>query len=79
VVEQLDLDTVMKLSQAVSGEIVREKVIDALMRIAVEHTGAERGLLVLTQGVEQRIEAEASSSPQSTEKGRKGEPYGSDA
>jgi PAS domain S-box-containing protein len=59
VIEQLDLDTAIKLSQAVSGEIVREKVIDTFMRTAVEHAGAERGLLVLMQGVDQLIEAEA--------------------
>ena len=58
-VEQLDLDTVIKVSQAVSGEIVREKVIDTLMRTAVEHSGAERGLLILPRGVDQCIEAEA--------------------
>jgi len=66
VIEQFDLDTAIKLSQAVSREIVREKVIDALMRTAVEHTGAQRGLLVLTQGVDQRIEAEASTGNETT-------------
>ncbi len=58
-IEELDLDTVIKLSQAVLGEIVREKVIDAFMRTAVEHAGAARGLLIFTQGVNQLIEAEA--------------------
>jgi PAS domain S-box-containing protein len=61
-VEHLDLATVIKVSQAVSGEIVLEKLIDTLMRTAVEHAGAERGLLILPQGVEQRIEAEATTS-----------------
>jgi len=58
-VENLDLATVIKVSQAVSGEIVLEKLIDTLMRTAIEHAGAERGLLILRRGVEQRIEAEA--------------------
>ena len=61
-VEQLDLATVIKVSQAVSGEIVLEKLIDTLMRTAIEHAGAERGLLILPRGVEQRIEAEATTS-----------------
>src|SRR5258708_6632519 len=61
-VEDLDLATVIKVSQAVSGEIVLEKLIDTLMRTAVEHAGAERGLLILPRGVEQRIEAEATTS-----------------
>ncbi|MEY2606448.1 MAG: hypothetical protein QOH31_4270, partial [Verrucomicrobiota bacterium] len=61
-VEHLDLATVIKVSQAVSSEIVLEKLIDTLMRTAVEHAGAERGLLILQRGVEQRIEAEATTS-----------------
>src|SRR6202043_3666734 len=61
-VEHLDLATVIKVSQAVSSEIVLEMLIDTLMRTAVEHAGAERGLLLLPQGVEQRIEAEATTS-----------------
>ena len=61
-VEHLDLATVIKVSQAVSGEIVLEKLIDTLMRTAIEHAGAERGLLILPRGVEQRIEAEATTS-----------------
>jgi PAS domain S-box-containing protein len=61
-VEHLDLATVIKVSQAVSGEIVLERLIDTLMRTAIEHAGAERGLLILSRGVEQRIEAEATTS-----------------
>jgi PAS domain S-box-containing protein len=61
-VEHLDLATVIKVSQAVSGEIVLEKLIDTLMRTAIEHAGAERGLLILPRGVEQRVEAEATTS-----------------
>ena len=55
----MDLQTVVKISQAVSSEIVLEKLIQTLMRITVEHAGAERGLLILQQGEEYRIEAEA--------------------
>src|SRR5262245_36057493 len=61
-VEQLDLGTVIKVSQAVSGEIALEKLIDTLMRTAIEHAGAERGLLILSRGDEQRVEAEAMTS-----------------
>ena len=60
--EHLDLATVIKVSQAVSGEIVSEKLIDTLMRTAIEHAGAERGLLILARGAEERIEAEATTS-----------------
>jgi len=57
--EHLDLATVIKVSQAVSGEIVLEKLIDTLMRTALEHAGAQRGLLIVPHGGTQRLEAEA--------------------
>ena len=58
-VEQLDLGTVMKVSHAVAGEIVLENLIETLMVVAVEHAGAERGLLILPRGEELLIAAEA--------------------
>jgi PAS domain S-box-containing protein len=60
-VQQLDVATVLKAAQAVSGEIVLDKLIERLMRIAVEHAGAERGLLVLFSGEEPQIAAEATT------------------
>ncbi|MBY5897789.1 trifunctional serine/threonine-protein kinase/ATP-binding protein/sensor histidine kinase [Rhizobium ruizarguesonis] len=60
-VEQLDLATVIKISQAVSGEIVLQKLIDTVLRTAVEQAGAERGLLILSRGGESRITAEATT------------------
>jgi PAS domain S-box-containing protein len=61
-VEHLDLATVIKVSQALSSEMVLEKLIDTLMRTAIEHAGAVRGLLILAIGDEQRIAAEATTS-----------------
>ncbi len=61
-VELLDLATVIKVSQAVSGEMVLEKLIDRLMRAAIEHAGAERGLLIVPRGDELQIDAEATTS-----------------
>ena len=58
---QLDLTTVIKVSEAVSGEIVLEKLIHTLMRTAIEHAGAARGLLILPRGDDFRIEAEATT------------------
>jgi PAS domain S-box-containing protein len=60
-VEHLDLATVVRLSQAVSGEIVLDKLIETLMRTAIAQAGAERGVLVLSYGAEPRIEAEATT------------------
>jgi PAS domain S-box-containing protein len=61
-VEQLELATVIKVSEAVSGEIVAERLIDTIMRTALEHAGAQRGLLILPHGDDHRIEAEATTS-----------------
>ena len=61
-VEQLDLATVIKMSQAVSGEMVLEKLIDRLMRAAIEQAGAERGLLITPRSEELHIDAEATTS-----------------
>ncbi|SDC61344.1 PAS domain S-box-containing protein, partial [Cupriavidus sp. YR651] len=60
-VEHLDLATVIKVSQAVSGGIVLETLIEMVMRTAVEQAGAERGLLILPNGGDQRIIAEATT------------------
>ena len=60
-VEHLDLATVIRVSEAVSGEIVFEKLVDTLVRTAIEHAGAERGLLILPRGDEHRIEAEVTT------------------
>jgi PAS domain S-box-containing protein len=64
-IEHLDLATVIKVSQAVSSEIVLEKLIDTLMRTAIEHAGAERGLLILPRGLDQWIAAEATTGGES--------------
>ena len=61
-IEQLDLATVIRVSEAVSGEIVFEKLINTLMSAAVEHAGADRGLLILPRGDKYQIEAEATTS-----------------
>jgi PAS domain S-box-containing protein len=61
-VEQLDLATVIKVSQAVSSEMVLERLIDSLMRAALEHAGAERGLLISSPHGELQIEAEATTA-----------------
>jgi PAS domain S-box-containing protein len=61
-VEHLDLATVIKVSQAVSSEIVLENLIDTLMRTAMAQAGAVRALLIMPRGQESRIEAEATTS-----------------
>jgi PAS domain S-box-containing protein len=60
-IEQLDIGTVVKASHTLSGEIELGKLVETLMRIMLEHAGAERGLLILFPGDEPRIEAEATT------------------
>lgn len=61
-VEQLDLATVIKISEAVSGEIALEKLIDSLMRTALEHAGAVRGVLLVPSDGKLRVEAVAETT-----------------
>jgi PAS domain S-box-containing protein len=61
-IEGLDLETVIQVSQAVSSEIVLEKLFDTVMRKAMEHAGAERGFLIIPRGDQLQIEAESRTS-----------------
>jgi PAS domain S-box-containing protein len=61
-VEHLDLATVLKVSQAVSSEIVPENLIHTIMRSALAHAGAERGLLIVPTEAAPCIVAQASTS-----------------
>src|SRR5262249_14013556 len=60
-IERLDLTAAVRASQAVSGEIVLDEVIERLMVLALQQAGAERGLLMLSQGEDLQIEAEATT------------------
>jgi len=60
--EHLDLATILRVSQAVSGQIVLDRVIETIMELVVEHTGADRGLLILPHGDNLQIEAQAKTS-----------------
>ena len=52
----LDMETVVKASQAISGEIQLDRLLARLMGLLVENAGASRGVLVA--GEELRVEAE---------------------
>jgi PAS domain S-box-containing protein len=58
---ELDLATWVKTSEALSGEIVLDRLIHTLMSIAVQHAGAARGLLLLSRDGELKVEAEATT------------------
>lgn len=55
--ETLDLATVIKASQAISGEIILEQLLMKLMKILLENAGAQTGYLILEQGGKFAIEA----------------------
>jgi len=66
-VEGLDLATVIRVSQAVSSEIVLDKLLDTVMRNAMEYAGADRGLLILPHGNQMQVKAEATVDGDSVE------------
>jgi PAS domain S-box-containing protein len=61
-IQKLDVTTVVKASQLVSGEIELARLIERLMTVALEHAGADRGLLILPRKDEYRVEAVAEVS-----------------
>jgi len=58
--ECFDLASVMKASLAISGEIVLDRLLERLMKIAIENAGAEKGFLILESMGKLMIEAEGS-------------------
>lgn len=57
--EQLDLLSVVKASEAISGETVLPQLQETLMRLALEHAGAQRGYLLLVDGERLTVHARA--------------------
>jgi GAF domain-containing protein len=54
----LDLQTVIKASQAISGEIMLDTLLEKLMEIVIENAGAQKGFLILEKAGQLVIEAE---------------------
>ncbi|HEY9671243.1 MAG TPA: ATP-binding protein, partial [Waterburya sp.] len=59
----LDLATVMKAAQAISGEIVLSSLLSQLMKIVFENAGAEKGFLILDKSGDLFIEAQGYIEP----------------
>lgn len=55
--EALDLETVLKASQAIASEILLDKLLAKLMTILIENAGAQTGYLILPTQDEWRVEA----------------------
>lgn len=58
---QLDLESVMKASQAISGQIILDELLKKLMEIVLENAGAQRGCLLLPRDGSWFIEARGSA------------------
>ena len=54
----LDLNSVLKASQAISSEIITDRLLEKLMKTVIENGGAQKGFLILEQDDEWKIEAE---------------------
>ncbi|HBK96524.1 MAG TPA: hypothetical protein DD001_03935 [Microcoleaceae bacterium UBA10368] len=57
----VDITAVMKASQAISGEILLDKLLSSLMKIVIENAGAQRGYLILSSQEQLLIEAEGTT------------------
>ncbi len=57
-VAQLDLLSVAKATQAISGRIVLDELADTLMRIVIENVGAQSGYLLLVRQAQLSLVAE---------------------
>jgi histidine kinase len=74
--EELDLASVLKSAQAISGEIRLEQLLHRLLRVLIENAGAERGLLVLQDERGPRVKAEALSEDEGVQVSAQSVPLG---
>jgi len=58
--EVLDLAAVMKTAEAISSEVILEKLLATLMKILIQNAGAQKGYLILENLGEWQIEVEGS-------------------
>ncbi|KYG09948.1 hypothetical protein BE21_15110 [Sorangium cellulosum] len=63
-VDQLDLLSIIKASQSLSGEIVLDQLLCRLLKITLEQGGAQRGCLLIVHDGELSIDAEAALDSQ---------------
>jgi predicted ATPase/signal transduction histidine kinase len=61
---RIDALTVVKAQQAISGEIVLDRLAAALLRTAIENAGAQRGALLLPHGERLMVVSCVGASPQ---------------
>jgi serine phosphatase RsbU (regulator of sigma subunit) len=55
----IDISTVVKASQTISGEVALGKLLAKMMKIAIENAGAQRGFMILEENEMLMVEAES--------------------
>ncbi|MEO6894260.1 MAG: adenylate/guanylate cyclase domain-containing protein [Ginsengibacter sp.] len=60
----VDLETVLKASVALSGEIILPRLLKKMMQIIMENAGAQSGFLVMEKGGEKYVQAEIRANTQ---------------
>jgi PAS domain S-box-containing protein len=73
--QNLDIAAVIDMHQAVSGEIVFERLIERLMVTVVQHAGAVRGLLLLSREGKMNVVAEAATHRETVTVSIRHQPY----
>ncbi|MEQ1692072.1 MAG: adenylate/guanylate cyclase domain-containing protein, partial [Gemmatimonas sp.] len=58
--ETMDLDSVLKTAQTISGERQLDRLLDRLLRLVLENAGAERGCVIVRRDGDLLIEASGS-------------------
>jgi predicted ATPase/class 3 adenylate cyclase len=56
----LDLNSVLKAAQSISGEVVLGQLLERLLAIVIENAGAQRGLFLMSRDGDLYVEAESS-------------------
>ncbi|MBW4507897.1 MAG: AAA family ATPase [Scytonematopsis contorta HA4267-MV1] len=67
--EILDLETVIKVSQAAFGEMQLERLLSTLMKVLIENAGAEKGTLILIEEENKIIAAQYTTTTNETQDG----------
>jgi PAS domain S-box-containing protein len=65
-----DISTVMKASQAISTEIILDRLLERLMEVIIENAGAQKGFLILKNNDQLTIEAQISIASGSENKNK---------
>ena len=59
----IDLSTVIKTSQTISGEVDISRLLETIMKLSIENAGAQRGFLIIINEENQNLYIEAEGEP----------------